>query len=535
MSDNAERQAVDLTKDLKELVGFATKEQGEQDLLRRGLDWLGRVAPYDLAAVFTLEGEFLRLRSARGPIADQRIANHALALENFPTIRESIEARRARVFTENDHQHGDGDPFDEVIGFPPGHSCMVVPLCATEECLGVLTLDRSVCEPYPPHVVSLVEVYGQLLAVALQNARQKGVLGRLHEQRRQYAHLLETERVADPSMIFERSRSLALREVIRRAKAVAETNTPVLILGETGTGKEQLARALHRWGLRVERPFVTLNCAAIPQGLLESELFGHVKGAFTGAANDRPGRFQMANGGTLFLDEVGELSVELQVKLLRVLQEGSFEPVGSDRTVKVDARILAATNINLDRAIQRRQFREDLYYRLSVFPLQLPALRERLEDLPLICEVLLQDLGRRIGRPGYRVSRDGLTKLASYLWPGNLRELANVLERAMILSSDLRLGPEVLDLPHLAQPQVVAREALKRAAPALTTVQTLESLERDHIRRVLTLTNGHIYGKDGAAELLGLKPSTLQSRMKKLGIKRKEEAAPYEAYDRALD
>lgn len=238
MSDNAKRHAVDLTKDLKELVGFATKEQGEQDLLRRGLDWLSWVAPYDLAAVFTLEGEFLRLRLARGPIADQRTANHALA--HFPTIRESIEARRARVFTENDHKHGDGDPFDEVIGFPPGHSCMVVPLCATEECLGVLMLDRSVCEPYPPHVVSLVEVYGQLLAVALQNARQKGVLGRLHEQRRQYAHLLETERVADPSMIFERSRSVALREVIRRAQAVAETNTPILILGETGNGTKPL-------------------------------------------------------------------------------------------------------------------------------------------------------------------------------------------------------------------------------------------------------------------------------------------------------
>ena len=183
------------------------------------------------------------MRIARGPVADERVAHHALSLEDFPTIRESIEARRARVFTENDHKHGDGDPFDEVIGFPPGHSCMVVPFCAAEECLGVLTLDRSICEPYPPHVVSLVEVYGQLLAVALQNARQKGALGRLHEQRRQYAQLLETERVVDPAMVFDRSRSPALHEIIRRAKAVAETNTPVLILGETGTGKERLARS----------------------------------------------------------------------------------------------------------------------------------------------------------------------------------------------------------------------------------------------------------------------------------------------------
>jgi transcriptional regulator with GAF, ATPase, and Fis domain len=515
--------SVDLTRDLKELVGLATSDQAERDLLRRGLDWLGRIAPYDLATVFVLEGQQLTIRAARGPVADERVAKHSLALEDFPTIRESIEARRARVFTESDHKHGDGDPFDDVIDFPPGHSCMVVPLCAAEECLGVLTLDRTVCEPYPPHVVSLVEVYGQLLAVAFQNARQKGALGRLHEQKRQYARLLETERVANPMLILDRGCAPAMREVLRRAQAVAETNTPVLILGETGTGKEQLARALHQWGARADRPFVTLNCAAIPQGLLESELFGHVKGAFTGAANDRVGRFQMANGGTLLLDEIGELSIELQAKLLRVLQEGSFEPVGSDRTIKVDARVLAATNVDLERAIQKRQFREDLYYRLSVFPLRLPALRERLEDLPLICEVLLQDLGRRIGKPGYRVTREGLAKLASYHWPGNLRELANVLERAMILSSDHRLGPEVLDLPRIAGG--IVEEGAPQLPPATSvSVQTLEELERDHIRRVLALTSGHLYGKGGAAELLGLKPSTLQSRMKKLGINRKEAA-----------
>jgi transcriptional regulator with GAF, ATPase, and Fis domain len=516
---------VDLTRDLKELVGLATAEQAERELMRRGLEWLARMAPYDLATIFVLEGEWLVVQVARGPLADGRVVDHALSLADFPTIRESIETRRARVLTENDHAHGDGDPFDAVIGFPPGHACMVVPLCAGEDCLGVLTLDRAVCEPYPPQVVSLAEVYGQLLAVALQNARQKGALGRLHEQKRQHVHLLESERVADPAVILDGSRAPVMREVIRRAQAVAHTNTPVLILGETGTGKEQLARALHRWGPRVERSFVTLNCAAIPPGLLESELFGHVKGAFTGAVSDRSGRFQMANGGTLLLDEIGELPMDLQAKLLRVLQEGSFEPVGSDRTVKVDARVLAATNVDLERAIQRRQFREDLYYRLSVFPLRLPSLHERLEDLPLICEVLLQDLGRRIGRQGYRISRDGLAKLAGYHWPGNLRELANVLERAMILAPDRRLGPEVLDLPHFA-----GARSVEDTAPAPTTagpvaVQTLEGIEREHICRVLALTSGRIYGKGGAAELLRLKPSTLQSRMKKLGIDRMRASA----------
>lgn len=516
------REPVDLTKDLKELVGLATYEQSERELLRRGLDWLARVAPYDLATVFSLEGERLAVRIARGTLADERLNEYTLSLQDFPTIRESIEARRARIFTEYDHAHGDGDPFDVVIGFPPGHSCMVVPLCAAEECLGVLTLDRSVCEPYPPHVVSLVEVYGQLLAVTFQSARQKGALGRLHEQKRQYAQLLETERVADPAAILNGSQSPVMREIIRRTRAVAETNTPVLILGETGTGKEQLARALHQWGARADRPFVTLNCAAVPAGLLESELFGHVKGAFTGAVSDRAGRFHMANGGTLLLNEVGELPLDLQVKLLQVLQEGSFEPVGSDRPIKIDTRILAATNLDLDLAIQKKQFREDLYYRLSVFPLRLPPLRERREDLALIAEVVLHDLGRQLGRQGYRLTRDGLATLAGYQWPGNIRELTNVLERAMILSSDRRLGPEVLDLPAPVKPSPTADVRSSNIARSVHAMQTLEDVERDHIRRVLALVGGRIYGQGGAAMLLGLKPSTLQSRMKKLGIERQE-------------
>ncbi len=519
MAENVAHEPIDLSRDLKELVGLATGEQAERELLRRGLDWLARVAPYDLATVFLLDGERLSVRAARGTLADHRLANHALSLRDFPTIRESIELRRARTFTENDHTHGDGDPFDAVIGLPAGHACMVVPLCSGEECLGVLTLDRTICETYPPQAVSLVEVYGQLLAVALQSSRHNGTLERLREQREQQVRLLETERVADPAIIFERSRAPGLREVIRRAQAVAETNTPVLILGETGTGKEQLARALHWWSPRAVRPFVSLNCAAIPPGLLESELFGHIKGAFTGATNNRAGRFQMANGGTLLLDEIGELTMDLQAKLLRVLQEGSFEPVGSDRTIKVDARVLAATNVNLERAMQRKQFREDLYYRLSVFPLQLPPLRERTEDLALICEVLLHDLGRKMGRPGYRVTKEGLAKLAGYVWPGNVRELANVLERAIILAGDRRLGPEVLDLP-LTSVHVDEGQVPSKAQAPVAIGKTLEAVERDYITQVLASVGGRIYGSGGAAEILGLKPSTLQSRMKKWGITR---------------
>jgi len=517
-------QTVDLSEDLKDLVDLATHGEGLTGLLRRGLDWLGRVAPYDLATVFVLHDGKLVARTARGRLADDRVRSHELDLARFPTIREALETRRARAFTEHDHAHGDGDPFDGVLDLPDGHSCMVVPLWAGEKAFGVLTLDRAVCEPYPAEVVSLVEVYGQLLALAIHNVQERDAFERLHRQDHEHAKLLETERHGESEGILETSRSAAVREVARRARQVAETNTPVLVLGETGTGKERLAHAIHHWSARADQPFVTINCAAIPPALIESELFGHVKGAFTGATRDRPGRFQMANGGTLLLDEIGELPLELQPKLLRALQEGRFEAVGSDRTVKADVRVLAATHVDLEKAIRDRRFREDLYYRLSVFPLRLPPLRERLEDLPRLVEFLLHEQARRTGRRGMRVGAPGLARLAAYDWPGNLRELANVLERATILSPRREIGPEALDLPGRRPPR--PEPAAPPAAGKEARVATLDEAQRDHIERVLVLAGGRIYGRGGAAELLGLKPSTLQSRMKKLGVKRSDAPQP---------
>jgi transcriptional regulator with GAF, ATPase, and Fis domain len=508
---------VDLTRDLQDLVGLAAREDGVEDLLRRGLDWLQRVAPYDLATIFVLEGAKLVARAARGRLASDEVRRHEVALADFPTLREALETRRARAFTEDDHEHGDGDPFDGVLDLPPGHSCMVVPLCAADRALGVLTLDRAVCEPYAPGTVALAEVYGQLLALALQSAQERATFERLHRQDHEHAKMLEAERLGEAG-VLETSRSAAVREVARRARQVAETDTPVLILGETGTGKERLAGAIHQWSRRADQPFVTLNCAAIPEGLLESELFGHVKGAFTGAMRDRPGRFQMANGGTLLLDEIGELPVPLQAKLLRVLQEGRFEPVGSDRPVKVDVRVLASTHVDLEKAIRERRFREDLYYRLSVFPVKLPPLRERKEDLKHLTVVLLEEQARRTGLRGRHVTPEGLARLASYDWPGNIRELANVLERATILSPKRELGPAVLDLPSRAD--VDRGHVSPRVTGSAVRVGTLDEVQRAHIERVLALTDGRLYGKGGAAERLGLKPSTLQSRMKKLGVHR---------------
>ncbi|WP_233601295.1 MULTISPECIES: sigma 54-interacting transcriptional regulator [Corallococcus] len=526
MPDELMGRHPEVTQDARELVELATTEEGVGELLRRGLDWVSRVVPFDLATLFLLKEGRLEAVAARGPLANQAVRKHSLQLADFPSLKQALETRRARAFTEEDHSHGDGDPFDGVLDLPAGHSCMVVPLCAGERCYGVLTLDRVQCETYAQPVVDLVEVYGQMLATALQGAEQRATAERLHRQDHEHAKLLESQLGGDSEGILETSLSPVMRDLSLRARQVAETDTPVLITGETGTGKERLARAIHRWSARADQPFVSLNCAAIPAGLLESELFGHVKGAFTGANRDRAGRFQMAHGGTLLLDEIGELPVELQAKLLRALQEKSFEPVGSDKTVRADVRILAATHVDLHQAIAQKRFREDLFYRLSVFPLRLPPLRERREDLPQLTAFLLEEQAKRTGRRGMRVTASGLTRLASYDWPGNLRELANALERATILTRGQELTAQSFDLANGERAREVSGpvsvEETPAPLPAGAKVLTLAAVQREHILRVLTLTRGRVYGEGGAAALLGLKPSTLQSRMKKLGIERLE-------------
>ncbi len=513
---------LDLTRDLRNLARLASDGEGPEELIRRGLDWIARVAPYDLATLFELDGDRLVVRTARGRLANEQVRRHAISLTEFPTVREALETRRARAFTEDDHQHGDGDPFDGVLDLPAGHACMVVPLAAGERPLGVLALDRERCERYPQPVVDTVEVYAQLLALALANAELSSALARLRAQEQQRVTLLERDRYGEPHHgAEEESRSPAMRAVLQRAAQVALADTPVLLRGETGTGKEHLARLLHARSRRGDRPFITMNCAAIPENLLEAELFGVVRGAYTGAVAARPGRFQTANGGTLLLDEIGELSLPLQAKLLRVLQEGTFEPVGSDRTVRVDVRLLAATHVDLERAIAKGRLREDLYYRLNVFPLEIPPLRERMEDLPRLADSLLERLASRANRRGRcALSDDALAVLRAYDWPGNIRELANVLERAMILSPSSTLRASVIDLGPRARGH-------REPAPGPSgdphdggPVFTLEHIEREHIRRTLARTRGKLYGPDGAAALLGLKPSTLQSRMKKLSVPR---------------
>jgi transcriptional regulator with GAF, ATPase, and Fis domain len=303
--------------------------------------------------------------------------------------------------------------------------------------------------------------------------------------------------------------SPAIRKVLKAIEQVAVTDSTVLLLGETGTGKELMARAIHKLSGRKDRVFVTLNCAAIPPNLVESELFGHEKGAFTGALARRIGRFELADGATVFLDEVGDLPLDLQPKLLRVLQEGEFERLGSPRTIKADVRVIAATNRDLEEAVEEGTFRADLFYRLNVFPIRLPALRERPEDISLLVKFFAQKHGAKLGKRIERISPATLATLQTYPWPGNVRELENVIERAVILSQ----GPD-LDLGDWLPKPASTND------PGEGVVPTMEELERRHVLQVLERTGWRVSGEKGAAKLLGLKPTTLESRMKKLNIAR---------------
>ena len=317
--------------------------------------------------------------------------------------------------------------------------------------------------------------------------------------------------------------------MLQQVGQVAGTDMTVLILGETGTGKELVARAVHERSFRSERPLVKVNCSAMPGELIESELFGHEKGAFTGATARQVGRFELADGGTIFLDEVGDLPLKLQAKLLRVLQEGEFERLGSGKTIKVDVRVIAATNRNLAEAMQRGRFRPDLYYRLNVYPIQIPALRERREDIGLLAEVFLEEASRRLGRIYDPISAEVLEVLRRYEWPGNIRELQNVIERAAVVSTGRMLQlPETWAVSFDPLPSKEAAD-MNRSIESLRREATLEELERSHILEVLQQTGWRVEGPKGAAMILGLNPSTLRSRMLKLGIKRIERLAKVRA------
>ena len=308
-----------------------------------------------------------------------------------------------------------------------------------------------------------------------------------------------------------------LKKVLDQVALVGPSNSTVLISGESGTGKELIARAIHERSRRKDRSMVRVNCGSIPRDLFESEFFGHVKGAFTGAVRDRIGRFQLADGGTLFLDEIGEIPLDLQSKLLRVLQEGTFERVGDERTRKVDVRLIAATNRNLRKEAEAGRFREDLYYRLSVFPIDVPPLRERIDDVPLLAEHFLQHCSRQLGVPPPRLKNHHIGALRTYSWPGNIRELQNAVERAVIRAQS---GPLHFDLQSASAQNQAPPAGSALARGRILKQDEIKRLDRENVLAALEETNGKVYGPDGAAKLLGMSPTTLTSKIKALGLRR---------------
>jgi formate hydrogenlyase transcriptional activator len=488
------------------------------------------VVPFDRSAILLHESKrnVLRVSALEGPLLSSHFVVGAdVPLADSPAgwvFEHRQPLLRRDLATEREYPA-------EVAALQDGVRAVVIaPLMARGRVIGTLSLASAAPGQYSNADAELVREVATQVALAVENMTAYGEIDALKRR-------LEAENVYLQDEIRRTHHfdelvggSPALLDVLERADRVAATDTTVLILGETGTGKELIARALHDRGARKDRPLVKVNCGAIAAGLVESELFGHAKGAFTGAIERHVGRFELADGGTLFLDEVSELPLETQVKLLRVLQEQEFEPVGSSRTVRVDVRIIAATNRDLEEVVRAGRFRSDLYYRLAVVPLRVPPLRERQADIPQLAMLFLERFARRFGKAIDAVSQETMARLVAYPWPGNVRELQNVIERGVVLSTGrvLALDPDLLPMPEpVGHSRPTGRKEPKQGTgsnasiPSTSTAASLQEVERQHILSVLARTRGVIEGKDGAARVLDLHPNTLRSRMKKLGIDRR--------------
>jgi len=394
-----------------------------------------------------------------------------------------------------------------------------LPLISRNRAIGTLVFARLRDDAFSEADVDFLSQVANQIALAVENALAYRKIRELKEQLSKEKLYLEDEVRTEMNFAQIIGSSASLRRALKRVETVAPTDSTVLIYGETGTGKELIARGIHDLSPRRAKPFVKLNCAAIPTGLLESELFGHEKGAFTGAIAQRIGRFEVADGGTIFLDEIGEIPLELQTKLLRVLQEREFERLGSSRTIRTDARLIAATNRDLEAMVSEQKFRSDLFFRLDVFPVHVPALRERNGDIPLLVRHFTQQFSRRMKKVIETIPSATMDALCQYHWPGNIRELQNVIERAVIISTGPALSVDVADLkfPKAGPP------AEKPASPKSTTGalhNVLEETERQQILKAVKQSNWIVAGPNGAAARLGMKRSTLQKRMHKLGIAR---------------
>ena len=473
---------------------------------------LRRLMPHEYASLslYDAETQSLQIHALDFPVSKGLLQEGlSVPVEGSPTGR-AITTGQPVFVTRADVEQFGSDIARRILAEGLKSACCL-PLISHGRPLGTLVVASLREENFPEKDAELLRHVANQIAIAVENSLAfRQVVERANKLGEEKLYLQDEIRT---EYNFEEiiGESPALKRILEQLETVAPTDSTILIQGETGTGKELIARAIHNLSARRERTLVKVNCAAIPTGLLESELFGHEKGAFTGAITQRVGRFELAHRGTLFLDEVGDIPLELQPKLLRVLQEQEFERLGSGRTIRVDVRMVAATNADLGQKVEEGQFRRDLFYRLNVFPVTIPALRERREDIPLLVRYFAQKYAGRMKRPIDNIPAAAMKALAEYHWPGNVRELENFIERAVILSR----GAE-LEVP-LTELKQTGRLLPARLANGLGT---LEHAEREHITRVLSETNWVIGGPAGAAVRLGMKRTTLQSRMRKLGIAR---------------
>ena len=497
-----EKQRLQTLLDLNQVLASSLDLQ---QLCPTIVERLRRVMKVDHASLALCEPDATGLRVYASSAPVKGIEVGASIPSSDSVVARALQDARVKFFHRSDPQKERSLMVSGLFELGVESGCCI-PLITSKGAFGTLNLASTERGAFASADIDLINQVASQVAVALENARAYEEIAELKDKLSKEKLYLEDEILSELNFDQIIGESPTLKRVLAQVKIVAPSDATTLILGETGTGKELIARAIHRMSSRKDASFIKLNCAAIPTGLLESELFGHEKGAFTGAISQKVGRLELADKGTLFLDEVGDIPLELQPKLLRVLQDQEFERLGSTRTIRVNIRLIAATNQNLAKSVADREFRSDLYYRLNVFPLHLPPLRERRTDIPLLVRYFVQKFARRMNKQIETIPTATMNALMSWEWPGNVRELENFLERSVILSSG-----QVLNVP-LTELQPVYEQASKDS--------TLESVEREHIVRALRETRGVISGVKGAAARLGLKRTTLQSRIQRMGISR---------------
>jgi formate hydrogenlyase transcriptional activator len=513
------RKSEERNRSLLEINNAIITNLSQEALLRSIAEALHRVISFDRCAItlYRPERDSFQFLAVEGEVPSEYFRTGLEIPRSETCIGWVVERRRLllRRDLERERQYANEHRlYSEGI-----HSMCVVPLAFQEKCIGALSVVSQRRDQYSDEHAAFLQDVANQVTLAIQNMQSYQEITNLKARLERENFYLREEILTEHNFEEIVGNSPALLRALHAVSQVAPTDATVLIRGETGTGKELVARAIHSRSTRNKRALVNVNCSAISAGLVESELFGHVKGAFTGAIDRRIGRFELAHGGTIFLDEIGELSLETQVKLLRVLQEQEFEPVGSSHPLRVDVRVIAATNRDLREAVEAGRFRSDLFYRLNVFPIELPPLRERRSDIPQLVAFYIARFSKRLGKKVDGVSRESMENLMNYPWPGNIRELQNVIERTVILTTEPTLRLDRQLMPILASAGSSSEPEMSTATfESSSQILTLDEADRKHILAALQFTDGVIDGPKGAAKILNIHPNTLRHRLKKLGI-----------------